>query len=1013
MIPRRVWGIWRGIVAWMLIFAVVPTVNAQGPTSDPTTDPVLEIMSQMSPAERVGQLVLVSFPGAAPDLDSEIAALIRDYGVGGVILRPANGNFGARRIDPLALISMTNQLQSLAEQASQAPSNERGDLRDVNAPYIPLFVATTASAEGMPITAYISRTTSLPTPMALGATWNETLAETAGYVMGRELSALGINLFLGPDLDVMLTPHPGDPSDLGSRVFGSHPFWVGELGRAYIQGMHQGSEQRMLAVPRHLPGLGSADRPVSEEIPTIQKSLIELEQNELVPFFAAMEAEPGADAVADGVLVTHNRYRGFEGNIRISTQPISLDAQALQLLLSLEQVAGWREAGGVLVSENLGLRSIRKFYNPEGTSFNARRVVQEALIAGNDLLILDKFSADEEWSTHFANIRDTLEFLTSLYESDTTFQSIVDEAVYRVVQMKLRAFPEFSLPAVSVAPDAAGEILAEERSIGAQTAMNALTLIFPLSEDLLPSPPREDETMVIFTQEYDVQPLPGGPALPLLQRDTLSRAIQRFYGPQGTGVIEPGTIQSFTFSQLRRALETGRQPVIVEPPLEPSEGEGSEAEEGESEEGEEIIAGEEMATPTPAPLPISNIIFDALEQADWIIFAPMGLYPDDPNATALKDFLRERAGLLDAQLIVLSFGPPYELDSTEISKLDLYYALYSPGAAFVEAGVRALFRDLVASGASPVNIPALNYDIMQQTKPDPAQMIGLNLVDVAGEVLTPLKLSNIRKGDVVNLRTGVILDRNGHPVPNGTSVRFILSYPQEGIEQVVPARTQDGIGATSLTLDRVGQLDITAQSEPALSSVRLQLTIREDQSVVVTSSTPTPTFTPSIEEIDEEIDEEIEDVEEGVEEEAEEEGAAEATSASQPDLPKVQRLPEPIRLLRPQGGHLLGWALVGTLIVGALGIFWGHKRKMQAEAATRLGLMGAIASLAAYVVWIAVGRFQIPAWYYGIVQREFLAGGITLGIGSLVVLAAILIDSLRRSSREAPAERASRRTLGR
>ncbi len=970
-------GIWRGIVAWVLMFAVVPTVQAQEPTPDSTTDPVMEIMSQMSPAERVGQLVVVSFPGVAPSFDSEIATLIRDYGIGGVILRPANGNFGARRVAPLTLISMTNQLQALA-----APSS--GEAGDGDAPYIPLFVATTASAEGMPITGFISETTSLPTPMALGATWDQTVAETAGYVMGRELSALGVNLFLGPDLDVLLTPRPGDPSDLGARVFGSHPFWVGRLGQAYVRGMHEGSEQRMLVVPRHLPGLGSADRSVSEEIPTIQKSLAELEQNELAPFFAVMAEAPGVGSAADGVLVTHNRYRGFEGNIRISTQPISLDAQALKLLMSLEQVAGWRDAGGVLVADNLGVRSIREFYNPEGTSFNARRVVQEALIAGNDLLILDRFSADGEWTTHFANIRDTLEFLTALYESDTTFQSIVDGAVYRVLQMKLRAFPEFSLPAVSVTPGAAEAILAEERSVGAQTAMNALTLIFPLSEDLLPSPPREDERIVIFTQEYDAQPVAGGPALPLLQRDTLSGAMQRFYGPQGTGVIEPGTIQSFTFSQLRRALETGPQPVMIEPPeevLEPIEGEAGE---GASSATEETPT----ATATPAPLPIANVVFDALEQADWIIFAPMGLYPDDPNATALKDFLREQAGLLDARLVVLAFGSPYELDSTEISKLDLYYALYSPGAAFVEAGVRALFRDLVASGASPVSIPALNYDIMQQTRPDPAQMIGLNLVDVAGEVLTPLKLSNIRKGDVVNLRTGVIVDRNGHPAPDGTSVRFILSYPQEGIEQVVDAQTQEGIGATSVTLDRVGQLDITVQSEPALSSVRLQLTIREDQSVVVTSITLTPT--PSVE----------------VEEGEEEEEAGAMTSTAQPDLPKVQRLPEPIQLPRPQRWQLLGWAMTGALAVMVLGIVWGRERKMQAATATRLGLLGAIGSLTTYVFWVILGRFRIPAWYYGIEQREFLAGVITLGVGGLVLLVVMLVDSLRRSSRGAPPGRA-------
>lgn len=981
MIPRRLWGIWRGVVAWMVIFAVVPTVNAQEPP-DPMPDPIIEIISQMSPAERVGQLVVVSFPGVAPDLNSEIAALIRDYRIGGVILRPANGNFGARRIDPLALISMTNQLQSLGEQAAD------------DAPYVPLFIATPASAEGIPITAYISQTTSLPTAMALGATWDEQLAETAGYVMGRELSALGVNLFLGPDLDVILRPRPGDLSDLGTQVFGSHPFWVGELGRAYIQGMHRGSEPRIAVAPRHLPGLGSADRPVSEEIPTIQKSLAELKEDELAPFFATMQGEPGAEAVADGVLVTHNRYRGFEGNIRISTRPISLDAQALQLLMGLEEIAGWRAAGGVLISENLGMRSVREFYNPQGTSFNARRVVQESLIAGNDLLILDNFSADGAWATHFANVRDTLEFLTSLYESDATFQSIVDETLYRVLQMKMRTFPEFSLAAVSVTPDVAAEVLAEEQNIGAQTAMNALTLIFPLSEDLLPSSPREDESIVIFTQEHDVQPGnegnegAEGAVRPLLHRDMLSNAIQRFYGPQGTGIIEPGDIQVFTFAQLRRALETGPQPVIVEPPPEPEPAEEEEGDLGELEaEGEEAVV---VATPTPPPVPLANIIFDALERADWIIFAATGLHPEDPNAMALKGFLREQAGLLDAELVVLSFGPPYDLDSTEISKLDLYYALYSSGAAFVETGVRALFRDLVAVGASPVNIPALNYDIMQQTRPDPAQTIGLNLVDVTGEVLTPLKLSNIRKGDVVNLRTGVILDRNGRPAPDRTPVRFILSYPQEGIEQIVQARTQNGIGATSVTLDRVGQLDITVQSEPALSSVRLQLTIREDQSVEVTSSTPTLTLTPS-----------VEDADGGGENDNKDTGAAEemagaGTSLSRLDLPKAQRLPEPLRLPRPQRGRLLGWALGGALISGVLGAFLGRERQMRAEVATRLGLLGVIGGLAAYVVWIAVGRFQIPAWYYGIAQREFIAGVVTLGIGGLVLLTAILVDPLRR-----------------
>ena len=242
------------------------------------------------------------------------------------------------------------------------------------------------------------------------------------------------------------------------------------------------------------------------------------------------------------------------------------------------------------------------------------------------------------------------------------------------------------------------------------------------------------------------------------------------------------------------------------------------------------------------------------------------------------------------------------------------------------------------------------------------------------------------------------MDRNGQPVPDGTSVQFVLSYPQEGVEQVVQAQTHDGIGTTPVTLDRVGQLDITVQSEPALSSVRLQLTIREDQSVVIFSSTPTPTPTPSVEAGEGEVE------------------TGTVTPTPEAEVSKIQRLPEPLRLPRPQRGRLLGWALMGTLIVGALGIFWGHERKMQAGVTTRLGLLGIIGSLTAYVIWVTVGRFRIPAWYYGIAQREFMAGGVTLGIGGIVLLVVMLVDSLqhdRQDLQAVPAERASRRASGR
>ena len=61
----------------------------------------------------------------------------------------------------------------------------------------------------------------LPSPMALGATWKPDDAFNVGKVVGTELAAVGVNLLLGPSLDVLDTPRQAD------AVFGGiHTGWA-------------------------------------------------------------------------------------------------------------------------------------------------------------------------------------------------------------------------------------------------------------------------------------------------------------------------------------------------------------------------------------------------------------------------------------------------------------------------------------------------------------------------------------------------------------------------------------------------------------------------------------------------------------------------------------------------------------------------------------------------------------------------------------------------------------------
>ena len=62
---------------------------------------------------------------------------------------------------------------------------------------------------------------------------------------------------------------------------------------------------------------------------TVRKSLEELKQVELAPFFAVTGDATSPESTTDGLLLSHIRYQGFQGNIRATTKPVSFDAQAL------------------------------------------------------------------------------------------------------------------------------------------------------------------------------------------------------------------------------------------------------------------------------------------------------------------------------------------------------------------------------------------------------------------------------------------------------------------------------------------------------------------------------------------------------------------------------------------------------------------------------------------------------------------------------------------------------------
>ena len=814
------------------------------PTPTPGPDEILEsrldnLIAGMSVADRVGQLFVVTFQGNDIGPRSDVAELIEEYRVGGVVISPWNRNFSNYSgTTPEDIARLTNQLQSLAYGIYLAPTEAlnvkaggaaipgilQSGLEQRLPLEIPLLIGVEQGGDGMPGTALRSGFTAIPPQMALGATWNPDLVEEVGAVHGREMRSVGVNLLLGPALDVIEQPRPDLVTGLGLHSFGGDPFWVGRMGQAYVTGIHRGSGGRVATVTGHFPGLGGTDRRPDEEIATIQKSLQELQRIELPPFAAVTERPSsilrvdGAMASTEALMSGHIRFSSFQGS-RERTPPISL-AQELGILLDLDEFAPWRAEGGILMSDALGVMAVRRYYDPPLQEFPRRRIALDAFTAGNDLLFLADFSLTDSWLDERANIKETIIFFRERYTNDAEFAARVDASLRRILRLKVRLYaPAFSAdPAASgrVSQDVPVEIDLGDVVVGPadleagfstenqreaqllldQVAGEALTIFFPDSPGLtdpLPAPPGEEEEILIFTDSRILHECDGCLADAVVEPTALEEIMLRLYGPEATNQLQRDRIRSRTFSELNSLLNGTADSSVAEA-LE-----------------EEIL------------------------NADWLIFAMLDVdVANHDSSDAVKRFLRQRGDRLPgSKLVVLALNEPYFFDSTEIGRMTAFLGVYSKTQPFLEAAVRALFRAQTVNGAPPVSVPGTRFsNLVERLEPDPNQRIDLTVLN-EGIVIEQteddelvLIQTDLKLGDSLELQAGPIMDRNGNTVPDGTPVNFRLIYEGEELAiQSNPVATRGGLARKSVLLERTGTLLIAVNSVEADSSTEIRARI--------------------------------------------------------------------------------------------------------------------------------------------------------------------------------------------
>ena len=858
--------------------------------SDPNAQAKV-LLAQMTPEEKVGQLFLVTFKGHDTGKNSQIYDLIVNHSIGGVVLTNNNDNF----IGPDGTISdaynLVSNLQNDAALAIQGLAQNSATQTPVPSPYIPLFIGISQEGDLSPYDQIINGLTPLPDLMAIGATWKPDLAEQVGAIQGSELSALGFNLYFGPSLDVLSDVTSDTGQNLGTRTFGGDPYWVGLMGQAYIQGIHSGSGGEMLVIAKHFPGSGGSDRPPEEEVATVRKSLEQLKQIELAPFFAVTGNSPTINATTDGLLVSNIRYQGFQGNIRDTTLPVSFDRTALDQLMALPAFASWRQNGGLMVSDDLGSLAVRRFFDPTGNNFDSRQIAQNAFLAGNDMLYMDNITATGDPDSYTTIIR-TLQLFAQKYRVDPAFAQRVDLSVERILTAKYHLYSSFDVQ--DVVPSSVGLLkIGQSQQVTFDVAQKAVTLISPDPSEIssiLPRPPQLNERIVFITDVRTAKQCSTCQDQSALAVDALQNSVLKLYGPRAGGQVMQTHLTSYAFSDLTKLL-VGSLP---------------------------------NATQTPPML-------NDLRLADWVVFAPLNVESDAPDSNALVRLLSEQPDLLqNKKVIVFAFNAPYYLDATDISKLTAYYVLYSKTPALIDVAARVLFQELVPTGALPVSVPGVGYDLSVATSPDPNQVIQL-FVDQPGfpqpsstttplvSTVSPTPIPTFKVGDKLPLRTGVILDHNHNPVPDGTVVNFMMTTGGDtGNVQEIDTTTSEGIAHAVFLIQSPGSMDIQVKSDPATVSEILSLNISPGESAAITAIAPT----------------------------------ALPTETQRPTMTLTPTgTPTPTPTPEAPAGITFGrWLLFILLIWGcAAGIYWFGSKRISLRWGVRWGLLSAFGGLVAYI----------------------------------------------------------------
>jgi beta-N-acetylhexosaminidase len=239
----------------------------------------------------------------------------------------------------------------------------------------------------------------LPSAQAMAATGNPQYAYDKGVVAAKEMLALGINTNLAPVVDVRTTPAAIE----WDRLFGNDPATVDRYAGKFLNGLQ---ENGVIGCLKHWPGIGSITLDPHKTLPTMDRTMNQLNSTEFAAFKGLLADDPGM------IMVTHVIVPAIDPSL-----PATLSPKVVQG--TLRDKLGYQ---GVVMTDSLYMQGI-------AINYSLPQAAVLSIEAGDDLL-------EGAYDTY--SMRGMIQAIKNAMKAGKITQDRIDQSVRRILALKVR-----------------------------------------------------------------------------------------------------------------------------------------------------------------------------------------------------------------------------------------------------------------------------------------------------------------------------------------------------------------------------------------------------------------------------------------------------------------------------------------------------------------------------------------------------------------------------------------------